>query len=215
MLQKVNQMWDARCVEIAAFLIASIGVTLAPGPDNLFVLTQSLANGRWIGIWTAWGMVSGITVHTLGVALGLSAVVDASPTAGMILTTLGAFYLLWIAYKMWTAGGLQMQEANRSHPWTARAAYRRGLWMNLLNPKVLGFFIAFFPQFVNPNETGRIVGLGFLFMGQAFVLFSLIAVGAGSLKHWLLGEPVWQIRLNRLSAIVLILVAGSFFFERN
>ncbi len=191
---------------LVPFLIASIGLTLLPGPDNLFVLSLSVVNGAKTGIPTALGMAAGNFVHTTAVALGLSALVLASPIAFTVIKALGVAYLLYLAWQSWHRPlhiSLQNTQSDNSTP-SGLKLFRRGILMNILNPKVALFFLAFFPQFVNQSSEYKAVQifvLGTLFVIQAAIIFSAIALTAGRL------QPV----ILRLSPRVLAGVTSGLF----
>ncbi len=188
------------------FLIASIGLTLLPGPDNLFVLSLSVVNGAKTGIPTALGMAAGNFVHTTAVALGLSALVLASPIAFTVIKALGVVYLLYLAWQSWHHPlhiSLQNAQSN-SNTQSGFKLFQRGVLMNILNPKVALFFLAFFPQFLNQSSEYKAVQifiLGTLFVIQAAIIFSAIALAAGRL------QPV----ILRLSPRVLAGVTSGLF----
>jgi len=176
---------------IIPFLIASVGLTLLPGPDNLLVLSMSIVNGAKAGIPTALGMAAGNFVHTTAVALGLSALVLASPLAFTAIKALGVAYLLYLAWQSWhhplhlSAQNIQPRTASQS----SLSLFRRGVLMNILNPKVALFFLAFFPQFVNQNsefKALKIFFLGSLFVVQAALIFCAIALAASRLQPLIL-----------------------------
>lgn len=173
------------------FLGASMALTIAPGPDNLFVVAQGLSRGRKAALLTAWGMISGITVHTTAAAAGLSAVFYSSAAAFHAVKYAGAAWLLWLAWKAVRERSSSEGEPGADAP-SGFAWFRRGFIMNVLNPKVALFFLAFLPQFTS-REAGRIglqmAALGFLFMVQAFAIFSAIALFAGSAGGVLLRKP--------------------------
>jgi threonine/homoserine/homoserine lactone efflux protein len=172
------------------FLGASVALTIAPGPDNIFVMTQGIARGRKPAIVTALGMCSGISVHTTAAAFGISAVFYSSVVAFNAVKYAGAAYLLYLAYKT-----LKERSAIRlSNPdeRPAAALFRRGFIMNVLNPKVAMFFLAFLPQFVTPNTTRfplEMLLLGFIFMAQAVIIFCLIGYFSGSIGRFILTQP--------------------------
>ncbi len=172
------------------FLGASIALTLAPGPDNIFVITQGIARGRKPAIVTALGMCSGISVHTTAAAFGISAVFYSSVVAFNAVKFAGAAYLLYLAYKtLRNRSGIKLAVADDR---SAKALFKRGFIMNVLNPKVAMFFLAFLPQFVSP-DTGYfplwMLLLGFIFMVQAIVIFSLIGYFSGSIGGFILARP--------------------------
>lgn len=175
------------------FLGASVALTVAPGPDNIFVVTQGLARGRRAAIVTAWGMCSGVTVHTLAAAAGISALFYSSALAFQVVKYAGAAYLLFLAWKMLSEKGtLAIGDSGAAAGPTLAALYRRGFIMNVLNPKVALFFLAFLPQFT-VREAGNVplqmALLGFVFMAQALVIFTLIGFFSGSVGGWIQRRP--------------------------
>ncbi len=177
--------------QLVYFIGASMLLTLAPGPDILFVITQGLTNGRKAAIITALGLCSGITVHTTAAALGISAIFYTSALAFNLLKYAGAAYLLVLAWKALRDTGSAAVCARGTSP-SGVSLFRRGVLMNILNPKVSLFFLAFLPQFVNP-EAGSIAAemivLGMLFMLQAVVIFCTVGLFAGVLGCRLLTRP--------------------------
>ena len=176
------------------FLCASMALTVAPGPDNIFVVTQGVARGRRAAIVTAWGMCSGIMVHTLAAAAGISALFYSSALAFQSVKYAGAAYLLYLAWLMLREkGSLAISSASSIAAPSLSALFWRGFVMNVLNPKVALFFLAFLPQFT-VREAGNIplqmALLGFIFMGQGVVIFTLIGFFSGSVGGWLGRRPL-------------------------
>lgn len=186
------------------FLGTSIALSLAPGPDNIFVITQGIARGRKAAIVTALGMCSGISVHTTAAALGISALVYSSLAAFTIVKYAGAAYLLYLAYKtLRERSTVRLAQADDR---SGAALFKRGFIMNVLNPKVAMFFLAFLPQFVSPGTghvTMQMLVLGFIFMLQAIVIFSLIGYFSGSIGNLILTRP-------RIAKYFDFLTAGVF-----
>jgi threonine/homoserine/homoserine lactone efflux protein len=197
-------------VDWLLFLAAALAITLAPGPDNLLVLSLGLTAGRGIALATAWGMASGNLVHTVAVALGLAAFLAALPGGLVALKLLGAAYLGWLAWGSWRAPPPAATAVTPGDRATPLRWFRRGLVMNLLNPKVILFFLAFLPPFV-PAGAARpgfvVLGLGGVFFAQAMVLFSLLALGAGALGRWWQGRPAVRRLAPRLTALILAVLA--------
>jgi threonine/homoserine/homoserine lactone efflux protein len=186
------------------FLGASVALTLAPGPDNLFVMTQGIARGRRPAIITALGMCSGISVHTTAAAFGISAVLYSSAAAFTAVKYAGAAYLLYLAWKaLRERSALILTTADDR---AAATLFKRGFVMNVLNPKVALFFLAFLPQFVTP-DTGSVplqmLLLGFIFMVQACVIFCLIGYFSGSIGCFILARPALAKYFTWLTAGVL------------
>jgi threonine/homoserine/homoserine lactone efflux protein len=190
------------------FLFAAALLTLSPGPDLLFVLAKGMEQGRKIALATAWGMCSGCFAHTLAVALGVSALCLAEPRIFIAIKIFGAGYLLYLAYKTVRSTVILAPQSEAS---TFRTAFQRGVLMNLLNPKVALFFIAFLPQFVDRTSTVstpvQLATLGLLFTAQGFFWFTLVGLFSG----WIGSAIQRSVRLTRVlpffSATVLILIS--------
>ena len=172
------------------FLGASMALTLAPGPDNIFVLTQGIARGRKPAIITALGMCSGISVHTSAAAFGISAVFYSSIIAFNTVKYAGALYLLYLAYRtLKECSSVKLMATDNRN---TVALFKRGFVMNVLNPKVAMFFLAFLPQFVTQNTNHfalQMLLLGFIFMVQAIVIFCMIGYFSGSIGSFILSRP--------------------------
>lgn len=223
------------------FLLSSIALTIMPGPDNLYLLAKSISDGAKQGITLAAGLASGIIFHTALVIFGVAAVIASTPEAFLMLKYLGAFYLFYLARQAYSAKPRPVSNAaHRSEipqkttlttapkttPKTTPntkgqsilsgfATYRKGLLMNILNPKVLLFFLAFLPQFVNPTGPApslQVALLGFIFSLQAFIIFSAIALGAGRLSGFLNQSEARQIIMNKIQGLILIIIGGLLLF---
>lgn len=182
-------------MSITSFLVASVGLTLSPGPDILFVITESIANGRKAGIAIAWGLCTGLIVHTTAAALGIAALLSQSPTLFLVIQYAGAVYLLYLAYLTFRSRHKtnEMKGAESTHV-KMFTLYKRGIWMNVLNPKVSLFFLAFLPQFVNGGAEGlsqslHLFILGVLFIVQAIVIFSIVAIVAHKISTAFMRNP--------------------------
>jgi threonine/homoserine/homoserine lactone efflux protein len=175
---------------LLGYLFACMALTIAPGPDNIFVITQGLTRGRKAAIITALGMCSGITVHTTAAALGISAIFYSSAAAFNLVKYAGAVYLLYLAWKALRSSSDLKLSTERSLP--ATALFRRGFIMNVLNPKVALFFLAFLPQFVVP-ASGKVplqmLLLGMIFMLQAIIIFSTIGWFSGTIGRLIAAKP--------------------------
>jgi len=186
---------------LLCFLGASVALTMAPGPDNLFVLTQGIARGRKSAIVTALGMCSGISIHTAAAAFGISALFYSSAVAFNLVKYAGAAYLLYLAFRtIRERSSVRLSTADDRPP---MALFKRGFIMNVLNPKVAMFFLAFLPQFVSPNADYfalQMLLLGFIFMAQAVIIFTLIGYFSGSIGNYLLARPGIARRFDWLTA---------------
>jgi threonine/homoserine/homoserine lactone efflux protein len=192
------------------FFFASVLLGLAPGPDNLFVLTQSAIHGRRSGIVVVLGLCTGLLLHTTAVALGVAALLQASSQAFTLLKLAGAGYLLWLAWQAFRASGSRLRLGN-GPSLALSQLYRRGIFMNVTNPKVSIFFLAFLPQFVTPSETPavlQIVLLGALFIFATLLVFGAISWLAGSLGEKLGRSQRAQRILNRIAGTVFLLLAA-------
>lgn len=199
------------------FLTASILLTIAPGPDNLYLLTKSLSSGAKAGVILSAGLVSGIVFHTFLVMAGVAAIIQNSQFAMNLLKILGALYLLYLATKSFKSARLNkkisMQKSDSDS--ACFELYRRGVLMNVLNPKVLLFFLAFLPQFVNlsaDNASTQIILLGLTFAVQGFIIFSAIAIFAGHVRKFIAQKKnIGQI-FNYIEAAVLNFIAVTLIF---
>ncbi|MFC7442206.1 LysE family translocator [Laceyella putida] len=168
---------------LLTFLAYSVSLTLLPGPDILFVLSQSVFQGKKDGLAISLGLCTGLIAHTLAAALGVSMILYHSALAFHVLKIAGVAYLLYLAWQSLKATGeASLQPAEKKQ--SLGALYKRGILMNLLNPKVSIFFLAFFPQFVEA-QAGHVplqmLTLGFVFIAQALVIFTAVSLIAGKL----------------------------------
>ncbi len=198
---------------IIAFVIASVVLSLVPGPDNIFVMTHSALKGWRIGFYTTLGLCTGLIGHTVLVAIGVSVIFQTSAVAFNGLKIIGACYLLYLAWlsvqnKELNLGGDYNDSTNRSY-------YLTGVIMNLTNPKVALFFLVFLPQFVNTdneNITLQIFSLGLLFIVSALCVFTSIAYLASLLEDILKKSKTVNKNLNILAALIYVALAFNLFF---
>jgi threonine/homoserine/homoserine lactone efflux protein len=194
---------------LSVFFIAAILLGLTPGPDNIFVLSQSLAYGQRSGVMVTLGLCTGLLGHTAMVALGIAAILAASPTLFQMVKWLGVGYLIYLAWQSWTALPVD-STAKPQFQLGPGKLYLRGVIMNLTNPKVGLFFIAFLPQFVSQGGwpvTFQIVLLGFLFIVSTLLVFGGIAMLAGVYSEKLTHSPSRRRLMNRLVSVVFIMLA--------
>ncbi len=193
---------------LATFVFTCTMLALAPGPDNIFVMTQGALYGRRAGILVTLGLSTGLIYHTTAVALGLAAIIQASPKIFSLVKILGAGYLLYLA---WLAFRASASSLSGTTPQLSGAQlFRRGIIMNITNPKVTVFCLAFLPQFTSP-ENGplglQIFWLGLVFICVTLVVFGGIAFLAGSVGSVLNSSPRHQIWLNRIAGTVFAVLA--------
>lgn len=191
---------------LMTFSAASILLALAPGPDNIFVLAQSALHGRSAGIVVTLGLCTGLIVHSTAVALGVAVIFQTSAVAFSALKYIGAGYLLYLAWQAVRAPVESIQgepggKVNRVK------LYGRGIFMNITNPKVSIFFLAFLPQFADPARgplSLQILLLGGIFILTTMLVFGGIAILAGTLGKWLNRSPRVQKMMNRVAGTVFL-----------
>jgi len=194
---------------IFSFLIASSLLTIMPGPDIIYVLLQSISNGKKYGMITALGLVSGISIHTTLIALGVSELIKQSYTIYLAIKIFGALYLFYLAYKVYKAPETIDISNNNLEKENFITLFKRGFFMNVLNPKVGLFFLAFFPGFINlqrGNSLLQIYTLGFLFMLQALIIFSFVSVIADKLTAFLRKNKKFDYYLKYAQIIIFIAI---------
>jgi threonine/homoserine/homoserine lactone efflux protein len=192
---------------ITVFVAASLAVIAAPGPDNIYVLTRGVAQGREVALASAWGMCSGLLFHTTLAALGLSVILARSAAAFSVVKYAGAAYLIYLGISALLSKEGFVPSAGEEPAAQLRQYFIKGLTMNLLNPKVAVFFLAFLPQFVNPGTSGialRLVVLGLVFALLSVVVFSAIALFSGHLGARLGSNPRYATALRWLTGCVLV-----------
>lgn len=186
------------------FFAASVVLALAPGPDNLFVLAQSALHGRRAGWLVTLGLCTGLLGHTAAVVVGVAALFQASALAFTVLKIAGAAYLLYLAWQTLRAP-TGVEDGPAVPAAGAWALYRRGILMNLTNPKVSIFFLAFLPQFADPARGSiplQMISLGALFMLSTVLVFGAIAAVAGTLGQALARSTRVRRWMNRIAAAV-------------
>ncbi len=188
------------------FLTASTLLALAPGPDNIFVLTQSALRGKVAGIMVMFGLCTGLIVHTSAVTLGIAIIFQTSAIAFSALKFMGAGYLLYLAWQAFRASSNKIQMTNNGNI-NYRKLYCRGIFMNITNPKVSIFFLAFLPQFANPTRgpvSLQIMLLGGLFILSTILVFGSIAILSGNLGQWFNRSARTQNALNKIAGTVFL-----------
>jgi threonine/homoserine/homoserine lactone efflux protein len=193
-----------------AFFGLSLVLGFTPGPDNLFVLVQSATRGRTAGLCVLLGLCTGLILHTAAVALGLAAVFAASAAAFTVLKFVGSAYLAFLAWQAFRAPARESASVDVQQSDLLRM-YARGVIMNLTNPKVVFFFLAFLPQFVKP-ELGSVAlqlcWFGFLFILATLVAFGAITYFAASIGQRLQRSAKAQRLLSRVAGLVFVGLAA-------
>ena len=200
------------------FFLASVLLGLAPGPDNLYVLTQSAIHGHRAGLLVVLGLCTGLLVHTAAVALGVAALFHTSALAFNLLKWLGGAYLLYLAWQAFRASSAAAPGRDRVPRLGPARLYRRGVLMNVTNPKVSLFFLAFLPQFTDPALGSLVlqtVQLGGLFIVATLLVFGGISLLAGTLGDWLGRSPRAMRMMNRATGVILALLALRLLVEER
>ena len=200
------------------FILATTALALSPGPDNIYVLMQSISNGRKYGIATVCGLISGCLVHTTLVAFGVSAIIKESESLFFIIKTLGALYLLYLAYKVFKSDAAVSLSNNAVPKKSMMQLFKQGIIMNVLNPKVSIFFLAFFPAYLFSKTISTVTQfyvLGLLFMATSFMVFALIAFLAGFISDYLKQSKNIGLVLKWLQIVVFIGIAIFIFLSEN
>jgi len=189
------------------FIAASFLLCLAPGPDNIYVLTQGMTKSKKAAIVTTFGLASGLIIHTSAAAFGISVIFQTSEVAFNIVKYVGAAYLMYIAYQAFKYRNEPLDLSVQNSSKELKKLYVKGFIMNILNPKVSIFFLAFLPQFVTPangNVPMQMITLGAVFMALTIVVFSSIGIAGNLLSSKLLEKPSIVKYMNILTSFVLV-----------
>ena len=189
------------------FIGASFILCLVPGPDNIYVLTQGMTKSKKAAIVTTLGLCSGLIIHTTAAALGISVIFQTSEIAFDIVKYAGAAYLLYIAYQAFKYRNEPLDLSVQNSSSELKKLFVKGFIMNILNPKVSIFFLAFLPQFVNTqagNIPMQMISLGVIFMIMTVIVFSSIGIAANLLSSKLQKNPNIVKYMNILTSTVLV-----------
>lgn len=192
--------------QIMIFMCAVVVLAVIPGPDITFVITQGITKGKKVAIFTALGLATGCIVHTTAATLGVSIIFQKSAIAFQLLKLFGVLYLFFLSYKAF----FEKPKFEISKEDNNSAGYFRGVLMNILNPKVAIFFLAFLPQFIpsgSKNMGVQMMFLGVIFMIITAIVFSMFAILSGSLGKIILKNENIQKHINKLSAGVYAILA--------
>lgn len=193
--------------QLLAFLAAAVLITASPGPDNLMVLSMGVSRGRRQGVAFGLGCAAGCLSHTLLAALGVSALVAASPLAFRLLTWAGGLYLVWLGVQALRSRGSTVGAAAALPERSLAALFGKGVVANAINPKVILFFLSFLPQFVVPEQGAvglQTALLGLVFTLQAALLFGLLGWFAGGIGGALNRRPGVSVWLDRVAGLVFV-----------
>jgi len=190
-------------------------LTIMPGPDIIYVLVQSVTNGKKFGIATSLGLVSGIIIHTTLVAFGVSAIIKQSENLFFGIKLCGALYLLYLAYQTFKSDE-ELLLTTKTDKKSLLKLFKQGFIMNVLNPKVSIFFLAFFPGFLYSSTQSTVIQfyvLGGLFMLQALFIFSMVSVLSGSFASYLKNHPKLNSNIKWFKIIVFVGIAIFILFS--
>jgi threonine/homoserine/homoserine lactone efflux protein len=207
---RVEACWDG-WVELSillAFAVACALISLAPGPDMMFIIANGVARGRRAGVIAALGMSTGLAVHTVAAAAGLGALLAAAPAVLDALRILGAVFLVYLAVTTWRASRdahLPTSDVQVKTSRSLRKMYVMAVLTNLANPKVILFYFAFVPQFITPGGWAAWVQL--LVLGAILIVVGLsvdgtVGFASGGLSELLLRRPSIRRLLDRVSAAI-------------
>jgi threonine/homoserine/homoserine lactone efflux protein len=195
---------------LLSFALATSILAISPGPDNIFILTQSIVNGRNFGLVTVIGLISGCLVHTTLLAFGVSAIISASENLYMGIKIFGSVYLLYLAFNVYNTDTSMLLSEEVTPKKTMKQLFKQGFLMNVLNPKVSIFFLAFFPGFLFSDRLSTISQfyiLGFIFMFVSLFIFSAIAILAGTISRSIKNNNKIGLYLKWSQFVVFILIA--------
>ncbi|WP_375725179.1 LysE family translocator [Arcobacter sp. KX21116] len=188
------------------FILASFLLCLAPGPDNIYVLTQGMTKSKKAALVTTLGLCSGLIIHTSAAAFGISVIFKTSEIAFNIVKFAGAAYLLYIAFQAFKYRNEPLDLSVQNSSNELKKLYIKGFFMNILNPKVSIFFLAFLPQFVTPENGSvpmQMIILGLVFMALTIIVFSSIGIAGNLLSAKLIQKPSIVKYMNIMTSFVL------------
>ncbi len=192
---------------LMAFSIAVFFLAITPGPDIVYVAMRGLAQGKKAGLVAATGLITGVFFHMAIAVIGVSAVLAASPIAFAIVKYLGAFYIIYIGWNITKSGPLELHEsAARYRLWQI---YRQTVLMNILNPKVALFFLAFLPQFVNQQAgqvTYQLIILSLIFQAVSFAVMASIGLFSGMIADRVHHNPNLSVYINKFAGSLVMLL---------
>ena len=195
---------------LISFMLATLALAVSPGPDNIFVLTQSIVNGKKYGLATVYGLMTGCIIHTTLIAFGVSEIIKRNESLFFTIKLLGAAYLLYLAYQVFKSNSDIVFSTDNVQQKSTSQLFKTGFWMNVLNPKVTIFFLAFFPQFLFSEEISTVIQfyvLGGLFILVSFIVFSSIALLAGSVSSFIKENKKAGVFLKWLQIVVFVGIA--------
>ena len=192
--------------QILLFFISSLALTIMPGPDILFVINQSLEDKK-SGLLVSFGLCSGLIVHTLVLAFGLSAIIEQNDNVIMFFKYFGSVYLFYLAFQEFKKDRIISERQKENF-------YLRGVYMNLINPKVLIFFLAYLPNFLfsdTISTSSQFIILGVIFILQALIVFSIVSLASNRLIS-LLNIDSSNKKIVYFKSFIFVLIGLSILF---
>ena len=192
--------------QILLFFISSLALTIMPGPDILFVINQSLEDKK-SGLLVSFGLCSGLIVHTLVLAFGLSAIIEQNDNVIIFFKYFGSVYLFYLAFQEFKKNRIISERQKENF-------YLRGVFMNLINPKVLIFFLAYFPNFLfsdTISTSSQFIILGAIFILQALIVFSIVSLASNRLIS-LLNIDSRNKKIVYFKSFIFVLIGLSILF---
>ncbi len=209
-IKKTVKLYVLNYDTLFSFIASVAMLAILPGPDNIYVLMQSVVHGKKFGLATVFGLMTGCIIHTTLVAFGVSSILRGNDTVFFTLKILGASYLLFLAYKVYESDSTINLKTDTIQKKTVFELFKLGFLMNVLNPKVTIFFLALFPGFLFSNSLSSIIQfyiLGGLFILVSFIIFSLIAILGGIISDKLQESNRIEIWFKWLQISVFIGIA--------
>lgn len=195
---------------LIGFVLATAALAISPGPDNIFVLTLSMANGKKYGLAVVAGLMTGCLVHTTLLAFGVSEILKRSETLFWAIKLFGTLYLVYLAIMVFKEGSGIVLSKGGTTTLKLSGLFKKGFWMNVLNPKVTIFFLAFFPGFLFSDTLNTVIQfyvLGLLFILVSSLIFATLAITAGSISSYVAKTPKVGLFFKWLQIVVFLGIA--------
>ncbi|MGF7042388.1 LysE family translocator [Mucilaginibacter lappiensis] len=205
-------------INLPAFIIASFLFIISPGIDTIFILNKAIAQGRKSGFYSTLGITTGVLVHTTLASFGLSLILAQSAMAFSIVKYIGAAYLIYLGISKLFSNQNMVKEKQREQVVSIKKTYISAVFTNTLNPKVAIFFLAFFPQFIQPAYThGALpyIVLGLIYAFMSLFWFMILTFFAGSFSAKLKTNPAISMWLNKVSAVTFVLMGIKIAFTKR
>lgn len=205
---------------LATFALAAIALITVPGIDTFYIMNHSITQGKKTGVYSAFGICCGIFVHTSVAAFGLSAIIAASAMLYSIVKYVGAAYLIYLGIKALVTKntfnlGESIETVEKKSKWEV---FKKGIMVNVLNPKPALFFLSFFPQFVKPSYADAFYPfyiLGGLFFLMAITWCLFLAISASSVSSYIRKHPRFQTIIQKFSGLVFIAFGVKVALEKD